>query len=43
MEKLQINPNAKNVMRICPENREKYLEFHRRNVFQDSIDKIVKE
>ena len=40
-EKLQINPNAKNVMRIYPENREKYLEFHRKYVFQDNIDDLV--
>jgi len=40
-EKLNINPNAKNVMRIYPENREKYLEFHRKYVFQDNIDDIV--
>jgi putative restriction endonuclease len=36
-EKLHINPNAKNKMRIFPENREIYLDFHRRNVFQDDI------
>lgn len=40
-EKLRINPNAKNLMRIYPENREKYLEFHRKYVFQDNIDDIV--
>jgi len=39
-ERLGINPNAKNNMRIFPENREKYLEFHRKNVFQDNIDEI---
>lgn len=37
-EKLKINPNAKNVMRIFPERREKYLEYHRQYVFQDNID-----
>jgi len=40
-EKLNINPNAKNKMRIFPENREEYLEFHRRNVFQDNIDEMI--
>ncbi len=39
-EKLNINPNAKNIMRIFPEKREKYLEYHRRNVFQDDIDEM---
>jgi len=41
-EKLNIRPNAKNIMRIYPENREKYLEFHRQNVFQDSVDDLLK-
>jgi len=36
-EKLNINPNAKNIMRIYPEDREEYLEYHRKFVFQDSI------
>ncbi len=40
-EKLNINPNAKNKMRIYPEDREEYLEFHRQNVFQDNIDDMV--
>lgn len=40
-ERLNINPNAKNVMRIYPENREKYLEYHRENVFQDDINDFV--
>lgn len=40
-EKLNINPNAKNVMRIYPEKRESYLEYHRQNVFQDDIDDLV--
>jgi len=40
-EKLHINPNAKNVMRIYPEKREKYLEFHRKYVFQDNIDDLI--
>ena len=40
-EKLNINPNAKNTMRIYPENREKYLEYHRKFVFQDNIDDLL--
>jgi len=40
-EKLNINPNAKNLTRIYPENREKYLEFHRKYVFQDNIDDLI--
>lgn len=36
-EKLNINPTAKNKMRIFPENREEYLHYHRRYVFQDDI------
>jgi putative restriction endonuclease len=39
-EKLNINPNAKNIMRIYPENREEYLEYHRKNVFQDDINEL---
>jgi len=39
-EKLQINPNAKNKMRIYPEDREEYLEYHRKYVFQDSVDDV---
>lgn len=40
-EKLHINPNAKNVMRIYPEKREKYLEYHRQFVFQDDINDLI--
>lgn len=40
-EKLHINPNAKNKMRIYPEGREKYLEYHRRFVFQDNIEDMI--
>ncbi|PIF61058.1 HNH endonuclease [Flavobacterium sp. 11] len=36
-EKLNINPTAKNKMRIFPENRESYLDYHRKHVFQDDI------
>ena len=40
-EKLNINPNAKNKMRIFPEGREKYLAYHRKFVFQDNIDDFL--
>ena len=40
-ERLKINPNAKNVMRIYPENREQYLQYHRQNVFQDDISDLI--
>ncbi len=40
-DKLNINPNSKNNMRIYPENREKYLDYHRKYVFLDNIDDIV--
>jgi len=40
-EKLNINPNAKNRMRIFPEDREMYLDYHRNNVFQDDIDDLI--
>jgi len=40
-EKLSINPNAKNKMRIFPEEREVYLEYHRSNVFQDDVNDLI--
>lgn len=40
-EKLNINPTAKNKMRIYPENREIYLEYHRDHVFQDDIKDLI--
>ena len=40
-EKLHINPNAKNKLRIYPEGREKYLAYHREFVFQDNIDDFL--
>ncbi len=40
-EKLNINPNAKNKMRIYPEDREEYLEYHRKYVFQDDISNMI--
>ncbi len=40
-ERLNINPNAKNNLRIYPEEREEYLEYHRQFVFQDDIRDIL--
>ena len=40
-EKLSINPNTKSKMRIYPEDREAYLDYHRRFVFQDNIDDFI--
>lgn len=40
-EKLNINPNAKNKMRIFPEERGEYLDYHRKHVFQDDIDNFM--
>ncbi len=40
-EKLNINPNAKNKMRIFPEDREIYLDYHRNYVFQDDINDLI--
>lgn len=40
-ERLKINPNAKNILRIYPEKREKYLDYHRNNVFQDDINDLI--
>lgn len=39
-ERLNINPNSKNKLRIYPENRGEYLEYHQRFVFQDDFDEI---
>jgi len=40
-QRLNINPNAKNKMRIFPEDREEYLEYHRQHVFQDDIKDLL--
>lgn len=40
-ERLNINPNAKNHMRIYPEERQEYLDYHRKFVFQDDINDLV--
>jgi len=40
-ERLSINPNAKNNLRIYPEDRQEYLDYHRKNVFQDNINDLI--
>ncbi len=40
-ERLNINPTAKNMMRIFPERRESYLDYHRKHVFQDDIHDLT--
>ena len=40
-EKLNINPNSKNKMRIFPEERQVYLDYHRNKVFQDDINDLM--
>ncbi len=40
-DKLSINPTAKNKMKIFPESREYYLEYHRKHVFQDDINDLI--
>ncbi|MBX2960301.1 MAG: HNH endonuclease, partial [Flavobacteriales bacterium] len=40
-DKLSINPTAKNKMRIFPESREDYLQYHRKHVFQDDINDLI--
>lgn len=40
-DKLNINPTAKNKMRIFPENREYYLDYHRKHVFLDEITDLI--
>ena len=40
-DKLNINPNAKNKMRIYPDDREEYLDFHRNFVFLDDINDLL--
>jgi putative restriction endonuclease len=39
-KKLNINPNLQNKMEIYPKNREYYLEYHRKYVFQDDINNL---
>lgn len=40
-ERLNINPNAKNRLRIYPEDRQEYLAYHRNFVFQDDINDLI--
>lgn len=40
-DKLNINPTVKKKFRIFPENREKYLDFHRKYVFRDNIEEFI--
>ncbi len=40
-ERLNINPCAKNNLRIFPEQRQQYLEYHRKFVFQDDINDLL--
>jgi predicted restriction endonuclease len=40
-ERLNINPNAKNNLRIYPEERQEYLDYHRKFVFQDDINDLI--
>ena len=39
--KLKINPTAKNILRIFPEERKKYLDYHRKHIFLDSIEDLL--
>ena len=39
--RLNINPASKKRMRIFPEERGEYLEYHRRHVFQGNIDEFI--
>ncbi|CAN4271146.1 COG3440 Predicted restriction endonuclease [Methylophilaceae bacterium] len=40
-ERLNIDPTAKNKMRIYPEDRKEYLDYHRKVVFLDNINDLV--
>ena len=40
-EKLNINPNSRNRMINYPEEREIYMDYHRKNVFQDNITDLI--
>lgn len=40
-ERLNINPSAKNKLRIYPENRSEYLQYHREFVFQDNVEDLL--
>lgn len=38
--RLNINPNSKMILEIKPKGREKYLEYHRKEVFKDNIVEV---
>lgn len=40
-DRLNIDPNAKNKMRIYPEARTEYLDYHRKVVFLDNINDLI--
>jgi predicted restriction endonuclease len=42
-ERVNINPSSKNKMRIFPEGREMYLNYHRENVFRDNINDLLED
>lgn len=42
-ERLNINPSSKNKMRIFPDGREKYLNYHRDNIFRDNINDLLED
>ncbi len=39
--RLGINPGSKKRLRILPEGREDYLEYHRKHVFQGNVDEFL--
>ena len=39
--RLNINPASKKKLDIKPRGREKYLDYHRKLVFQDNIEELV--
>lgn len=39
--RLNINPAIRKKLRIFPEDREEYLDYHRRHVFQGNIDELL--
>jgi putative restriction endonuclease len=39
--RLNINPSIHKIMNIRPENREQYLEYHRKNVFQGIANELI--
>jgi len=39
--RLSINPTSRNKMRIFPEDRHDYLEYHRKHIFLDNIEDLI--